>query len=203
MSNEISIKWQSTKIMYGSITRIIVNPSIFNYTLSTPFFLLREFSLWIKMEWIEEKVGILVLWLFLVNGTDHSLVYHKYFLLKINVGVSEQWPPLPFTWIVSTCSQWHITHIWWLSHLVVVTFGGCHIWWLSHLVVVFQSWLQKKKNETKKGRIIFIVKFIPTIFVMHIHSISNQTVIQWSKSLPYLEIVWNKVWSTSSKLYQS
>ena len=145
LSNEISIKWQSTKIMYGSITRIIVNPSIFNYTLSTPFFLLREFSLWIKMEWIEEKVGILVLWLFLVNGTDHSLVYHKYFLLKINVGVSEQWPPLPFTWIVSTCSQWHITHIWWLSHLVVVTFGGCHIWWSSSNLGC------KKKKRNKKG----------------------------------------------------
>ena len=176
--------------MYGSITRIIVNPSIFNYTLSTPFFLLREFSLWIKMEWIEEKVGILVLWLFLVNGTDHSLVYHKYFLLKINVGVSKHWSLLLSTWIVSSCSQWHIHSLGYDC--------GCHIWWSSS-----NLGCQKKKNETKKGRIIFIVKFIPTIFVMHIHSISNQTVIQWSKSLSYLEVVWNKVWSTSSKLYQS
>ena len=142
-----------------------------------------------------EKVSTLVLWSFPVNGTDHSLVYHKYFLLKINVGVSKHWSLLLSTWIVSSCSQWHIHSL--------GSDCGCHIWWLSHLVVVFQSWLQKKKNETKKGRIIFIVKFIPTIFVMHIHSISNQTVIQWSKSLPYLEIVWNKVWSTSSKLYQS
>ena len=89
-----------------------------------------------------EKVSTLVLWSFPVNGTDHSLVYHKYFLLKINVGVSKHWSLLLSTWIVSSCSQWHIHSL--------GSDCGCHIWWLSLLVIVFESWLQKKKKN-KKG----------------------------------------------------